>query len=151
MNPELEAWLFSDGGLHIEAVTPEADDAIFKLFEDAKFDKALGTPGGAVALQAETADLNKRAGELWRHETAPLGGRHITFELEPAVITDDDGRLAKMETGADRRKRNLSVWLAGELALGKSAGELIRHARQYDAVTANLLQEISDELELEVA
>jgi hypothetical protein len=141
LDPELNAYIFGDGSLSIQAdVTPEAShaDPIAKLFSDAVFDQAIGTPGAAVALQAETSHIHKRAGELWRHEKTPA----------PAVIvTDEEHQLAKMETGLDRRKRGLSAWMRGELALGKSARELIDHAARHDQETANLLQEVADELE----
>ena len=52
-----------------------------------------------------------------------------------------------MESASDRKKRNLTFWVRGELALGKSCRELAEYARRYDPATAQLIEQIGEELE----
>jgi hypothetical protein len=119
-----------------------ASCAVRDFFENAVFDSAIGRNGAAERLQSETQEFQKRADTILR-------GERKSPAASPAASgdADDPHRLEKMETPLTRRKRNLSVWMRSEFALGKTAGELIEHAAQHDQATANLLREVADELE----
>lgn len=79
-------------------------------------------------------------------EPGPTGGRatgHTRLRSERPVDERDLG----LEKSGDRRKLALRGWLASQLAIGKSASELIEHAARHDPQTANLLREIFAEME----
>jgi hypothetical protein len=113
-----------------------------KFFEAAQYDAAAGRNGAAARLESETEDFHKRADTILR-------GERKSPAASPAASGDGDDphRLEKTESPLTRRKRNLSVWMRSEFALGKTAGELIDHAQRHDPATANLLREVADELE----
>jgi len=52
-----------------------------------------------------------------------------------------------METPASRRGRGIRIWMQGQFALGKTAGELVEHAQRHDPATARLLAEVAAELD----
>lgn len=138
-DPELNAFL--DLSANMPDVTEEVPDAIGELFEAGRLDAAIGKTGAAVALRAETANLDKRASEILKRsrDAAPADW--------DAPLTDDSHALAKMDTPLDRRKRSYAAWLRTEMALGKTCRELIDHAAKHDLGVANLLREVAAELE----
>ena len=135
MNPENfdpVAAAFCFDGANVPAEETEVPpDVIGQLFENAKFDAAMCAPGSATALAVESSGYTRK-----RQSDAP-------------AEVDDAHRLEKGigETSLVRRKRTLSAWMSGELALGKTARELIDHAARHDRETANLLREVADELD----
>jgi uncharacterized protein Yka (UPF0111/DUF47 family) len=130
--------------LELPDMSSEVSDALDKLREEGAIAYQLGGD------QHARATVEKYTGEIQvieRHADTILKNRAAPAATE---VTDDDEHqhtLAKMETSLDRRRRNLSTWMRGELALGKSASELIDHAARHDQATANLMREVAEELE----
>jgi hypothetical protein len=94
--------------------------------EGACRDRDFQKAHGVSAMMAQLAKL---------HPTRP--------EPEP---TGDDDQLAKVLSPQSRRRRILTDWMQGELALGKSAQELIDYAAQHSPETAGELREIAASL-----
>jgi hypothetical protein len=97
----------------------------FRAFEEEMLFPSTGRTGPAPRLRSE------------RYHPEP-------GEWKPG--DDPDVGLGLQKSG-DRRKLALRGWLASQLAIGKSATELIEHAARHDLQTANLLRELAAELQ----
>jgi len=108
-------------------------------------------------------DLEKRAGSFTNEPDLvlePRGGRLQTVEQllrkstpAPDFLAGQENSGSRFEHGAlhknagERRKLGILAWLRSQLALGKSADELIEHAETHDLEVANLIRTCAAELE----
>jgi ubiquinone biosynthesis protein UbiJ len=127
--------------------TEESNDWFEKFRADAQLAGHLGQRG-VDALAREVAHLDARTEQMVQNRTrlpAPASLSKTAGDWDEE-INSDDHLLQKMETAGDRRRRNLRLWMQGELALNKSVSELVEHAQRHDPATARLIQEIGEEL-----
>lgn len=126
--PDVFAKLAADGGLRGAGVEPDV-------------------------LRAETSQTEKRFGAMHSAERfaqmAKAHGIHLQktqaqreYEAEHVA----DGRELEKRMVGERRRNGLRQWLASELALGKSADDLIAHAERFDPEIAGVLREVAQEL-----
>ena len=138
MDPTLaEFELYLNEGERAETLPEPGNDPLATFFEAARLAGIIGW-NHVDQLQKETEELESFA-------DAALQNTRATNDREE-TITDDSHVLAKT-MASDRRRQNLAVWMHSQLALGKSARQLIEHAALHDATTAQLLTEIASELE----
>ena len=127
---------------------PEVPDAFDQFVATSKLAGALGGDRMAHAraerFQNEIENIDAHVRKNRRAAPADLSKGN---DWNEEIVLDDSHTPAKMETAHDRRKRNYALWMKHELALGKTAGELIAHAAQHDAGVARLLAEVAEELE----
>lgn len=144
LDPVLDAFI---GGLQMPDITTEVPDAIDELRENGALAAQLGGDQLGHAhvdrFRDQTAQLDARAERIFKRDRTTPAPPSNDWD---APLTDDSHALAKMESAFDRRKQNYAVWMRTELALGKSARELIDHAAQHDAGVANILREVAKDL-----
>jgi hypothetical protein len=117
-----------EGDAHL--LPEEGEDAFHNFFTDWQ----NGIDG--EALHKQTAHLDAVLKVAAKASATPE-------QKEPAA----DDELAKAYLSASgRRKANLREYLKTSLAGGETLEAIVAHARRYDAETANLLQEIGNEL-----
>jgi hypothetical protein len=119
---------------------PEPLDPFSKFVEEAALAGAIGWRNVAK-FEEETSDINARADRAVRKN-------HTKASDFDETLVPDSQALAKFATPSDRRRQNCRVWLLSQVALGKTAHNLIAHAQRHDPNTANLLREISTEMGL---
>ena len=140
--------------LNIPDTTAEVPDVFTKLFEDGALAYQLGGDRMAHARVARfreqaASQLDIQATQLFknRNRLPTAGASKAADDWNEEIVPDDSHVLAKMESSFDRKKRNYSIWMREQIALGKSAGELIDFAAKTDAGVARLLREVAEELE----
>ena len=85
-------------------------------------------------------------------EVVRAGGRaaispHTRLRSEYDEPASRDAALDLTKFAGDRRRFAIKQWLASQLAIGKTLGELISHAERFDQPTALLLKECAAELQ----
>jgi hypothetical protein len=101
----------------------EVPDAVEQLFQDAKFDAAMGKSGTAVTLRAETAGIHRRADQIFRRERmpAPAPGLSKAENDWDTEIIPDSHRLEKR----DKMTSFYINWLGDQMEKTAKSSETI--------------------------